>query len=495
MLLSAALVGLLALPELLSIHSAAQGQARPAALLGRPQAAPLARDGFERADAASRARHRSHSDRPWRARKRTGVVALPEGSRRPERPTHALTQRRLRALGVRAGERLQIPIEAWPEEPHSPALIDRARFEAAFAALCPPSVPSERVRRFAHAALSAGAEYGVDPFMLAALASHQSGCQARTEDSWGIGLARVNPGMHRARVRAGVYRYRRPGPNGLENATLRLGRHPLDRHALLDPAHNLTLTAAVLRVFQEQCPYIDEPFGSHPHRHPVSHLVYGDEVRSAVPEALILIERRRLLGYYRAGEPEPPLSVLRGVPMSCPLDGAPRLVTGLIGDPRDSGRRTHYGIDLPAQVGEPVRAVADGVVVFAGAEVRGRGELAFMPDRVVELPVERLGPRGVFVRLSHPGGLTSLYVHLADYKVQTGQLVRRGDVLGTVGLTGVHSSDAHLHFGLFDGEVPVDPMRHIGPYLRVNRDAVPGLEVWRAPLQRLPRPISAVPTL
>jgi murein DD-endopeptidase MepM/ murein hydrolase activator NlpD len=60
-----------------------------------------------------------------------------------------------------------------------------------------------------------------------------------------------------------------------------------------------------------------------------------------------------------------------------------------------------------------------------------------------------MGARGLFVRVAHQGGLVSLYAHLSSYLVQAGDPVERGQLIGRVGLTGVHASNAHLHFGLF----------------------------------------------
>ncbi|MDH5670519.1 MAG: M23 family metallopeptidase [Myxococcales bacterium] len=92
--------------------------------------------------------------------------------------------------------------------------------------------------------------------------------------------------------------------------------------------------------------------------------------------------------------------------------------------------------------------------------------------------------RGLFIRVAHAQGLDSLYVHLGEYTVETGQRVRRGQLLGRVGLTGVHASDAHLHFGLFDGEVVLDPMRYLAPHILTN--APPTLDLTRLQ-QRLTR--------
>ena len=85
----------------------------------------------------------------------------------------------------------------------------------------------------------------------------------------------------------------------------------------------------------------------------------------------------------------------------------------------------HYGMDFPAPVGTSVRAVNDGRVVIAGT-----------------YPV-----RGGLVGIDHGAGLVSLYFHQSRVLVKVGQTVRRGDVVGRVGSTGL-SAGPHLHLEL-----------------------------------------------
>ena len=85
----------------------------------------------------------------------------------------------------------------------------------------------------------------------------------------------------------------------------------------------------------------------------------------------------------------------------------------------------HYGTDYPAPVGTSVRAVNDGRVVIAG-----------------KYPV-----RGGLVAIDHGAGLVSLYFHQSRVLVKVGQTVKRGDVVGQVGSTGL-SAGPHLHLEL-----------------------------------------------
>jgi murein DD-endopeptidase MepM/ murein hydrolase activator NlpD len=76
-----------------------------------------------------------------------------------------------------------------------------------------------------------------------------------------------------------------------------------------------------------------------------------------------------------------------------------------------------------------------------------------------------MGPGGFFVRIMHDGGVRSGYFHLHTYNVEAGQVVKAGDVIGTVGLTGVKASASHLHFEVHqDGELG-DPVRFLSAFV------------------------------
>jgi len=103
---------------------------------------------------------------------------------------------------------------------------------------------------------------------------------------------------------------------------------------------------------------------------------------------------------------------------------------------RDGER--HDGIDLAAPEGTPVAAAADGVVLWTGTQA-GYGRL---------------------VILRHPGGLLTIYAHLADVAVADGAKVRRGDVIARVGKSGGTDS-AQLHFEVRDGTRPRNPLLYL----------------------------------
>lgn len=64
--------------------------------------------------------------------------------------------------------------------------------------------------------------------------------------------------------------------------------------------------------------------------------------------------------------------------------------------------------------------------------------------------------------IDHGCGVSSLCLHLADIRVRPGQWIRRGEVLGHVGTSGL-STGPHVHWGLFVGGRPVDPAQWLEP--------------------------------
>ncbi|HEY5461434.1 MAG TPA: M23 family metallopeptidase [Deferrimonas sp.] len=103
-----------------------------------------------------------------------------------------------------------------------------------------------------------------------------------------------------------------------------------------------------------------------------------------------------------------------------------------------SGDR-HVGIDILAPAGTEVHAASTGLAEYTGNGMRGYGNA---------------------VILDHGEGITTLYGHLATIRVQSGETVPAGAVIGTVGRSG-NATTYHLHFELrVDGEA-VDPT----PYL------------------------------
>ena len=100
----------------------------------------------------------------------------------------------------------------------------------------------------------------------------------------------------------------------------------------------------------------------------------------------------------------------------------------------------HNGIDVACRVGSPVRAVLSGVVSRAG----------------------KWGGYGKLIEVRHPHeDMKTRYGHLSRSLVREGARVKRGDVIGYSGNTGV-STAPHLHFELWHQSRVVDPLRYIG---------------------------------
>jgi murein DD-endopeptidase MepM/ murein hydrolase activator NlpD len=97
------------------------------------------------------------------------------------------------------------------------------------------------------------------------------------------------------------------------------------------------------------------------------------------------------------------------------------------------------GINIAASRGTPIRAAESGVVVYAGNELRGFGNL---------------------VLLRHADGWMTAYGHADELTVQRGEQVRRGQVIGRVGATG-NVTSPQIHFEIRRGSRPVNPRDHL----------------------------------
>ena len=101
-------------------------------------------------------------------------------------------------------------------------------------------------------------------------------------------------------------------------------------------------------------------------------------------------------------------------------------------------RKHHGGIDLAAPDGAPIRAVAQGTVIFAD-------------------PYKSYG-RLIVIR--HSGGMTTHYGHCETIRVRPGQRVKPGEIIGAVGHTG-RVTGPHLHFEVRLEGIAQDPQRFI----------------------------------
>lgn len=113
-------------------------------------------------------------------------------------------------------------------------------------------------------------------------------------------------------------------------------------------------------------------------------------------------------------------------------------------------RKYHSGVDIGAEVGDPVVAVADGVISYAGWAT-GYGNL---------------------VEVNHGVGIETLYGHNSALLVSEGTPVRQGQVIALAGSTGM-STGPHVHFEVQLNEVPVDPLEYLDGTLPLD----PGVTV------------------
>lgn len=351
----------------------------------------------------------------------------------------------------------------WPAEPESPPdPIDGARFRGAFAGMCEGMTSERMARHIADEILEAAAEAHVDPFLLGALVYRESRCVPTLSTGFGVGLLQIQAGMIAQNVRGGSLRFLvREGTSWKERS------QPIPAGALLrlrSSLVNLRLGAAILAMWQEQHPAIDDAFpGGVPHRHAVAHFGWGDVVRGTGGEDRALNARRRLIERYLGNKPGLHDTDL-GFPVTSPLEGIPRLAPSGPGEDRDEGVRAHRGLDLDATVGEPVGSIADGVVTFSGFDLPGRTSPQVVPPGAMATTKRpELGPGGLFVCIRHVPHIVSCYMHLQSYRVGPGDHVNAGQVIGTVGHSGIKVSGSHLHLEIHRDGQAMDPAPVLGP--------------------------------
>ena len=128
-----------------------------------------------------------------------------------------------------------------------------------------------------------------------------------------------------------------------------------------------------------------------------------------------------------------------------PLKGASEVnfvlfapVKGTISDGYDP-KRKHFAVDIVTTKDAPVKATADGTVIFA----------------------EWTAATGYVIILKHKNNLISVYKHNASLNKEQGELVKEGEIIATVGNTGELSTGPHLHFELWSDGYPTNPTNFI----------------------------------
>jgi len=146
-------------------------------------------------------------------------------------------------------------------------------------------------------------------------------------------------------------------------------------------------------------------------------------------------------------------SVLRQtmVPAGWPVMGRLESGYGVRSDPFSGEGAYHTGIDISSSMGTAVSVTADGVVVQAGMS-------------------SGYGGYGRLVIVDHGNGYQTYYGHLSRVNVMPGQMLRQGDVVGLVGMTG-RSTGPHLHYEVRVGAAPVNPYRFLNKPIAVQAAA------------------------
>ncbi len=113
-----------------------------------------------------------------------------------------------------------------------------------------------------------------------------------------------------------------------------------------------------------------------------------------------------------------------------------RVIAGF--GPKPNGLQND-GINVAVPEGTPIKAAQDGVVAYAGNELKGYGNL---------------------VLLRHSNGFVTAYAHASEILVKKGDIVKRGQTIAKSGQTGAVTSP-QLHFEIRKGSTPVDPAQYL----------------------------------
>ena len=111
---------------------------------------------------------------------------------------------------------------------------------------------------------------------------------------------------------------------------------------------------------------------------------------------------------------------------------------GMRTDPFTGQYQMHWGIDISTNTGNPIVATADGIVIKV------------QTDKYL----------GRNVTISHGNGVTTVYGHMNAFACKAGQKVKRGDVIGYVGMTG-KAVGPHVHYEVRKDGRPVNPFNYI----------------------------------
>lgn len=101
-------------------------------------------------------------------------------------------------------------------------------------------------------------------------------------------------------------------------------------------------------------------------------------------------------------------------------------------------RKMHAGIDFAAPIGTPIYATADGVIAVVSVQFSGYGKM---------------------IEVDHGFGYRTRYAHMHGFAVKKGQHVKRGELIGYVGDTGL-STAPHLHYEVMMNGTQINPVHY-----------------------------------
>jgi len=154
-------------------------------------------------------------------------------------------------------------------------------------------------------------------------------------------------------------------------------------------------------------------------------------------------------------------------------------ITYRFGSTQSSHRDPHHGVEFLNGFGTPVLAAADGVVVVAGDDrqptspqgawpITFYGPYSYFYGNLVV--IEHAAPEALLQAFPDlPQPIYTLYAHLSEISVQTGEAVKAGQQIGKVGLTGI-AEGSHLHFEVRLGENTYPSSRNPELWLAPHQD-------------------------
>ena len=166
-------------------------------------------------------------------------------------------------------------------------------------------------------------------------------------------------------------------------------------------------------------------------------LYKGQIAQNHVDEKALINEIRSIIQKEQAEQKKNGTEDKMTTPHAWPLPGHTYLSSNW-GD-RAGRKAPHKGIDIPAPIGTPIVASGAGTVIWAYNSKSA----------------------GMFVGISHGGGVVTEYMHMMAFVVAPGDKVSAGQTIGYVGLTG-NTTGPHLHFGVKVNGINVNPHMYVG---------------------------------